>query len=376
MPASPPLAMITASVLLLSSTPALGQHPTPVEATATPTTPTAHRLAGTDRYGTAIAITKELYQDHQADVILLASGEDFPDALTATNLAVAKQAPLLLSPTSDLTSEIEAEIIRLAKPSAKVMVIGGKLAINDTVDQRLTALGYTVERLSGVNRVDTAIKIANQVVLTRPSGIVISPSDDYATTMVAAVYAARTNKVHLITPTVPRSPLPQDVKEWTNYHSNLPIEVIGNEIGTDVASRSSRFIRSDILLPTVREQCDREVCLDYTIDRLYDPADHAISEYLAFAPPARPEQVVLVNAESPVDGIAAGQLAALRKAPVLPIRKSLMHRHAVRWASTKPASYQVMIVGGEVVMPKDLIDGFIKTVTQAAQQIPQKPTEA
>src|SRR5690606_27239650 len=55
------------------------------------------RLAGADRYSTAIQISKAQFADKAASAVVLAPGTDYPDALVAAPLAKATNAPLLLT---------------------------------------------------------------------------------------------------------------------------------------------------------------------------------------------------------------------------------------------------------------------------------------
>ena len=52
------------------------------------------RLAGVNRYGTSAAVSTEGWQ--KSDYAILASGQDFPDAISATPLTKKYNAPILL----------------------------------------------------------------------------------------------------------------------------------------------------------------------------------------------------------------------------------------------------------------------------------------
>ena len=60
-------------------------------------TVTSERLAGADRYGTAAAISQRLFPTPPAPVVYLASGENFPDALTAAPIAARGGGVLLFT---------------------------------------------------------------------------------------------------------------------------------------------------------------------------------------------------------------------------------------------------------------------------------------
>lgn len=123
-------------------------------------TPVA-RLAGADRFTTAVSISKHGYPDpSKVDTVLVATGLEFPDALSAAPLAAKLGAPLLLTMPGELPAATSAEIARL-KPS-KVIVVGGPNVVADSV---LTGLKKTVpasgsvQRLWGADRYETSLAV-------------------------------------------------------------------------------------------------------------------------------------------------------------------------------------------------------------------------
>ncbi|HHV64615.1 MAG TPA: hypothetical protein GXX46_06030 [Peptococcaceae bacterium] len=117
-----------------------------------------HRLAGANRYATAVAISAQGWQT--SDYVILASGENYPDALAGTVLAAVKSAPVLLTAKEAVSSETLAEIKRLKAQT--VYLLGGPDVISPQVEKTL-AEEYTVIRLAGSNRYETAVQIGEQV---------------------------------------------------------------------------------------------------------------------------------------------------------------------------------------------------------------------
>ncbi|MET0813358.1 MAG: cell wall-binding repeat-containing protein, partial [Microbacterium sp.] len=93
-----------------------------VAPTAAPTYATT-RVAGADRYATAIAVSKSAYPNGAATVYL-ASGLDFPDALSAAAIASGNGASLLLTRANVLPDTVKAELQRL-RPT-KIVLVGGE----------------------------------------------------------------------------------------------------------------------------------------------------------------------------------------------------------------------------------------------------------
>jgi putative cell wall-binding protein len=140
----------------------------------------AQRLAGNNRYATAAAISAQGWQ--RADNVVLVSGENFPDALAGTALAAALDAPVLLTARNSLNSETLTEIRRLQ--AKKIWILGGSGVITGQVEEML-ARDYTVTRIAGASRFETAVKIG-QAVLAAQSGGTRQGSRADSSTVLAA----------------------------------------------------------------------------------------------------------------------------------------------------------------------------------------------
>jgi hypothetical protein len=120
----------------------------------------ATRLRGAGRIETAIAVSQDSFGDDEADTVVLARADDFADALAGTPLAVAANAPLLLTPSNRLDALTAAEIQRVLPDGATVHVLGGEAAISSAVVDALEDLGFEVERIFGTTRIETSVEIA------------------------------------------------------------------------------------------------------------------------------------------------------------------------------------------------------------------------
>lgn len=123
--------------------------------------PTAsERLEGQFRYETAVDVSQETFAGGSTDVVL-ATGEDYADALAGNGLAGHLNAPVLLTPTDTLYPATLAEIERLGADN--VWIMGGTEAISADVEAALDAAGYNTERRGGINRIETAVDIAEEI---------------------------------------------------------------------------------------------------------------------------------------------------------------------------------------------------------------------
>jgi putative cell wall-binding protein len=109
-------------------------------------------LAGGDRYATSVAIAAAAYPD-SAKVVYVATGENYPDALSAAPAAVKEGGPLLLVPPAGVPDLVTNEIRHLAPQ--QIVVVGGPTTVSDTAFTQLSALAPTV-RISGTDRYETS----------------------------------------------------------------------------------------------------------------------------------------------------------------------------------------------------------------------------
>jgi putative cell wall-binding protein len=132
---------------------------------------TTTRQSGPDRYGTAATISRGTTPSG-VDVVFVATGLNFPDALAAAAAAGKVGAPILLVETSTIPSPTNIELKRL-KP-ARIVVAGGPSVVSNSVLAQLG--GYTqpagvVERQSGPDRYGTAASISSH---TFAPGVVVA----------------------------------------------------------------------------------------------------------------------------------------------------------------------------------------------------------
>jgi secreted trypsin-like serine protease len=118
------------------------------------------RIAGTNRYETAVLLSQEAFPDGLGGAlpVFIASGETFADALSAAAAAATSPAvPLLLVQSNALPDVTAAEIERLNPRDAAVF--GGTGAISDAV---IAATGLAAERIAGSTRYETSAAIVEQ----------------------------------------------------------------------------------------------------------------------------------------------------------------------------------------------------------------------
>ena len=143
------------------------------------------RLGGADRYETNLAILEEAGVGN-ADALLVASGTNFADALSAASTG----NPVLL--VGDKLTKDQREFIK-DDGIATYYVVGGTAAVSNTVKNAVNnnngAAGVT--RLGGANRYATNDKVIKEFFdVNALSTLVIASGNDFADALTGGVYAA------------------------------------------------------------------------------------------------------------------------------------------------------------------------------------------
>lgn len=154
--------------------------------------PEYRNLSGADRYETAIKVSQAGFAP-EVGAVVLATGENYPDALSAAPLAAAYGGPVLLTHSAELDEETRAEIARLQP--GKIFMVGLEAAVVDQVTTAfpdLAAVPEGIVVLTGLDRYDTARMVAEQVEarLGTVSGVVFARGDSFADALSVAPLAA------------------------------------------------------------------------------------------------------------------------------------------------------------------------------------------
>ena len=163
--------------------------------------PSYYKIAGADRYQTAIQISQNGYGPG-VEAVVIATGENYPDALSAAPLAAAYGGPVLLTRSATLNEATRAEIERLQP--VKIYVVGLPSPVIGEISAafpELDAVGGIIP-LVGADRYDTARLVAEEVRgrLGEVTGVVVVPGDSFPDALAVAPLAAFKGWPILLTP--------------------------------------------------------------------------------------------------------------------------------------------------------------------------------
>jgi len=121
------------------------------------------RLGGSDRYATSMRVADEFKKNLGVDklnCIILTYGGGFADAMSASYLGKANNAPILLTENDNIYLTLEYIKKNLAA-NGKIYIIGGQGVLSNKFEALLK--DYDVTRLSGNTRYETNMEILKAV---------------------------------------------------------------------------------------------------------------------------------------------------------------------------------------------------------------------
>ena len=277
------------------------------------------RLAGKDRFATSFAIADALRKvKGPFQNIVVASGLNYPDALSACYLAKVKDAPLLLTDTR-VEAQLVSKIRGYALRGATVYLIGGPGSVGKSLENRLKAAGYNTKRLAGKDRFETNLAILNEV-WEKGNPLLVASGLNYPDSLSAsAVPAALLLVGNRLTPEQIR---------FLKKSKASELYILGG-------SGSVSFSIQNQIAPYVNRAGIR-----LGGQNRYETSALIAREFFPGS-----EAVVLASGLSYPDGLSGGPLAASLEAPLLLVADN-QSGHARRYVVDK-AAYDCYVCGGE-----------------------------
>jgi putative cell wall-binding protein len=158
---------------------------------------------------------------------VLASGGDFPDGLSAATLAKKYNAPVLLTSRDSIPGSVLSELIRLHVTN--VFITGGVGVVSKSVENQLNSLGITTERISGKDRYETSVKIAEKISSTSGE-VIIANGYQWADALSVSPIAAKKGIPIILTD---KDTLPSSVDNYLKENNFTKTYIIGD---TDLIS--------------------------------------------------------------------------------------------------------------------------------------------
>ena len=269
------------------------------------------RISGKDRITTSVEISKSAYTT--SENVVLASGFNFADALSAGQLASALNAPLLLSSQNKLDSQTKNEIERLK--AKKVYVVGGDNAISKTgIDTTLKSKNINVTRLEGQDRYSTSQKVMEKTKeIINPEYLLIASGKNFPDALAATSFFVNHKSVMVLSDgvTYPQSNLQEIAIGGVNQ---LPLKGFKGR-------RVSGKDRYETALEIAKLSFDKN------------------------------NNVILASGQVFADSLSAVSLTKKHNAPIILTQSDNLTENAKKYLNGK----NVFIVGGEKTVVEDIL---------------------
>lgn len=174
------------------------------------------RIGGKDRYETDALIGNELGSPDNKTAII-ATGENYPDALASASFSGFKRIPVLLVNKDSVPDKIK-DVLKNLKIT-KTVIVGGNLVVGKEVEDWLNSNGYSPNRIFGDDRYGTAKALAEYGILQgmKPLVVYIATGENFPDALSIGPLAASNKSPIILTGS---NILRPQSKEWLNENKN------------------------------------------------------------------------------------------------------------------------------------------------------------
>lgn len=257
----------------------------------------SQRLSGGDRFATAARVSGEF---ETADVVYVANGRNYPDALSAAPAAAHAGGPLLLTDANALPYATEQEILRLQP--ARIVVVGGTSVISSSVEAELDALfadDDDVVRMAGADRYETS-RLVTADAFGSATNAFLATGTNFPDALAASAAAA-----HLSGPVVLVPGTASSVDQATlDLLIALGVSNVYLAGGTSVVSSAIESQLAGVFSSVLRKAGEGRYATSIAINSLFSPTEDTV--YLAVG-------------TGYADALAGAALAGVQDAPLFTV---------------------------------------------------------
>lgn len=283
-----------------------------------------NRLGGASRYDTAVSIVKAGWTS--AQTVILANGAEFADSLAGVTLSKALDAPILLTSSTSLDTAVLNQIKSLG--AKKVIILGGTVSVSDSVKNQITKAGYTVERVYGASRFETAVKVAEKTGKA-PQRIFIVDAYNYPDALAVSPAAGISGSPILYINK--NGVLDSVTAAYIKKYPSVPVTILGGNVA--ISTNAEKNIKA-LGVKTVERiagsnRYETAVLINKKFNSLYTGADIAFTTGELFP-----------------DALAGGAFAAKNKIPVVLVSSGNKDTGIADYVKTR-APKKAYIFGGQ-----------------------------
>ena len=287
-------------------------------------------LTGSDRYETAVKISKEGWKNG-SDKVVIINGDVSIDGIISTPLATTYNAPILLVEKNNVPNSVKSELKRLNPKD--IIIIGDENAISKTTTNQIkSTVNASQTRLNGSNRYETSLLIAKEIDKNHDveKVYITNANGGEVDALTIAAKAGQDKQPIILTD---KDSITDNTYKWLKSEDLQNAYFIGGPqmISTNVINKVNDITKDNV-----------------TNNRVYGADRHETNANVIkkFYTDDELEAVLVAKSDVLVDALAAGPLAANLKSPILITPKTYVSAYHKDNLEAKSANKVYKIGGG------------------------------
>ncbi|AJD92224.1 hypothetical protein JMA_29070 [Jeotgalibacillus malaysiensis] len=292
----------------------------PGQASAQTDTELVSRLSGEDRYETSLEIAREGW--NAAPNVILVTGSNFPDALSASALSKSKDAPIILTKAGKLSAAAISELKALSTKT--VYIIGGTNVISTSIEEELKKMSIETTRIAGKDRYETSLKIAQEIGVE--NGITVAMGSNFPDALSIAPIASSKQMPILLSR---KTGLDENIKSFIK-NKNIPVSYIIGGTGVLDSSLDKSVPNSKRLSGDTRYETNLSIMKHFQKD-------------LSF------EKTYVATGSSFPDALSGSAIASKNDTAIFLTKKESMDASTIKFMKDKRVKNAVILGGAGAV---------------------------
>ncbi|AWB16294.1 cell wall-binding repeat-containing protein [Clostridium botulinum] len=315
-----------------------------------------NKMPGKDRYETAANVATANWKEG-AENVIITSGEGYADSLSASVLAKKLNAPIILTKSKELHKGAK-EALKTLK-AKNLHVIGGNASVSQSIRDDLKREGYALTELGGKTRFETNLAISKYLVekhnVKADEILVVNGKDGFSDALSAAPVAAAKGQILLI---VGKDTSTADLAAKFIEEHNSKVTVIGTEKIIPKTVYDKLGAKERVIGGANRFETNLNIMKHFKLntDKLY---------------------VANATGDGYADALVASALAGRTASQLIltHTKDSQETKNAIDYIkSIKNDKTEVGLVGGNSVIPEEVVDKIKEIVKEESTKNPGKPS--
>ncbi|MEQ8154339.1 MAG: cell wall-binding repeat-containing protein [Clostridiaceae bacterium] len=180
------------------------------------------RIGGTDRFETALKVADIINEVNTSKSAVITTAYNYPDALAIDPYAAMNGVPVLYTDPVALTESSNNWLT--THGITKVIITGGTGAVSQAIETKLLNEGIQVQRISGIDRYETALNIVKQFQGSFLNSVALTNGENFPDALAGGVLAAKKKTPLLL---VTRDVMTDAVADYIRIKDNIELMILG-----------------------------------------------------------------------------------------------------------------------------------------------------